>query len=84
MFGFEGWRGKEGEGSGLQSRGPCLEQSGGGRKIGTKVRSGMEESLCGGKVSKWDEDKRKGGVDTKGLIEREKVLIEARGATEVG
>lgn len=66
----------------MQSRGPCLEKSDGGEKWEPKKNwSGW------GKVGKWDLEKRKrgeGSIERGGLMEREKVLIEERRATEVG
>lgn len=54
--------------------------------MGAKVRSGMEVSVFVG-GGKWDLSKkggRGGVVELRGWMEREKVLIEERGATEVG
>lgn len=67
-------------------RGPCLETSGGGEKWELKTN-------WNGGASMWGEGRRvgfrekkegRGAAEMRGLMEREKVLIEKRGPTEVG
>lgn len=69
--------------------GPLSGKEWRGRKMGAKEELEWRSLCVWGKVGKWDLEKRKGGgegglVRMRGLMEREKVLIEESGTTEVG